>query len=113
MGGVVASHACPGAVVQAASPPPLRFTVFVPPLGPTADAATFTGIRISKVPGAMPAATLQLVVFDPEVGQPLSTPVVVPATNVGAPRRVTPGGKVSITEIGAVVVPLATVTSTE
>ncbi len=110
--GVAASQASPGAAVHARSPPPLRFTVFVPPFAPTADGATSTGILRSKVPGAMPAATLQLVVVPPDVGHPLKTPLTVPGIKVGAPRRVMPAGKVSATEIGTVVVSFATVTAT-
>ena len=110
---VLASHASPAAEVQDGSPPPLRLTVLVPPPAPTAVPATLIGMRIEKVPGATPLATLQPVRLLPLVGQPLRTPVVVPATKVGVPLSVMPFGNVSAAVMAAVVVKAPTVTFTE
>ncbi|MCY1223832.1 hypothetical protein D9M68_485570 [compost metagenome] len=112
VGGVVESQASLTAVVHARSPPPLRFAMLVPLFRPAAGVLTLTGILISKVPGATPAATLQKTP-PPIVGHPTSVPVVVPGISVGPPRRFMPAGKKSVSPMGAVVVPLATVMNRE
>lgn len=52
--GTVGSQACPVAAVHAGSPPPERLAVLLPPLAPTAAAATFTGMRTMMVPTVAP-----------------------------------------------------------
>ncbi|MCY1223830.1 hypothetical protein D3C85_286480 [compost metagenome] len=112
MDGVVASQGSVTSGVQSASPPPLRFTVFVPDCAPTAVLSTSTGMRMSKVPGATPAATLQLEISEPAAGQPLRTPVVVLAISTGGPASVMPVGSMSSTNSGAVVGSCSTFTAT-
>jgi hypothetical protein len=92
-----------GAVpVHVGSPPPLAVAVFV--LGLAVEAATFTGTVITTGP-LVPAAIEQpLKLVAPLAGQPLKVPPVA----VIAPLVVMPLGKLSLTVIGAVVGPLAT-----
>ena len=107
---VVGSQASPvAAAVQAGSPPPPRLAVLLPPVAPTAPAATFTGMRTMMVPTVAPVLIWHGAVVLPLTGQADRTAVEVPPVIVGAADRVMPVGSTSVSVSGAVVALLATV----
>lgn len=104
----VGSQAWPVATVHAGSPPPERLAVLLPLAVPD---ATFTGMRMIMVPLVAPMSIWQFgpIALPLLVAQFESRPLEVPPVLVGAPAKVTPVASVSLSNIGAVVGPFATV----